>query len=242
MVGGGISAMLCDEFCLLHIWLQDTKCSAFNISTPETPSNPFPEHMLEQTKFEPVTLSSIARRVTLRAATLKDMPLVEDLIRHAAIHGEGFALDEFQGGFFNRKFLCRSHTLVAIQPIVMSPTCDPAIQREHIIGAALFGPTTLCRSVSTQTMGCYFIVHPEFRRQGIGKALLHNVEEFSRSNGFNSLLSDVFVDNTCAIRIASKYDFIYVGSLHKCAVTKTSGLVDSLMYHKYLNAVSFWSK
>ena len=209
---------------------------------PEMPLNPFPENLLEVIKFETVTLSSgIALPVTLRSATLKDMPHVEDLIRQAALNGEGFALDEFQDGFFNRKFLRHSHTLVATQPIVTSSSYDSDNLHERIIGAALFGPTTLCRSASTLAMGCYFIVLPEFRRQGIGKALLHNVEEFSRSNGYDTLLSDVFIDNTLALRIAPKYNFMCVGSLHKCAITKNSGLVDSLMYHKYLNAVSFWS-
>ena len=203
---------------------------------PEPPRTSFPDHLLELTKFEPVTFSSnTTARVTLRPAILKDMPHVEDLIRQAAIHGEGFALDEFENGFFNRKFLRRSHTLVATQPIMTSSPYDPKNSHELLVGAALFGPTILCRSESTPTMGCYLIVHPEFRRQGIGKSLLRAVEQFSLSNGFNALISDVFVDNTAGILMATRADFMCVGSLPKCAVTKNSGLVDTLMYHKYLD-------
>ena len=205
-------------------------------SIPETPVTSFPEHLLELTKFEPVTFSSnTTELVTLRPAILKDMAHVEDLIRQAAIDGEGFALDEFENGFFNRKFLRRSHTLVATQSIMPSSPCGPENPREHLIGAALFGPTRLCRSESTPTVGCYLIVHPGFRRHGIGKSLLRAVEEISRSNGFNALLSDVFVDNTAGILMASRSDFMCIGSLPKCGVTKNSGLVDSLMYYKYLD-------
>ena len=123
-----------------YLWFQNTECNAINESMPKMPLNPFPEHLLEVTKFEPVTLSSNTPRVTLRSATLKDMPHVEDLIRQAALSGEGFALDEFQDGFFNRKFLRRSHTFVATQPIVTSSSYDSDNPHERIIGAALFWP------------------------------------------------------------------------------------------------------
>ena len=172
--------------------------------------------------------------MTLRSATLEDLPEVEALIRHAAIHGEGFALDEFQDGFFNRKFLRASHTLVAVQPTVTSSLGDSDNRNERVRGAALFGPSALCRSMSTPTMGGYLIVHPGFRRQGIGKSLLCAVEDFARSRGFTSLMSDVFVDNTAGHLMTRKSGFICTGSIHQCATTANSGLVGSLMYHKYL--------
>ena len=173
-------------------------------------------------------------RVTLRSATMEDLPEVEALIRRAVIHGEGFALDEFQDGFFNRKFIRASHTLVVVQPIVTSSLGDSDNRNERVLGAALFGPSALCRSVSTPTMGGYLIVHPEFRRQGFGKSLLCAVEDFARSRGFTSLMSDAFVDNITGHLMARKSGFVCTGSIHQCATTANAGLVDSLMYHKYL--------
>ena len=171
----------------------------------------------------------------VRTATLGDLPELEALIRHAAIHGEGFAMDKFQDGFFNRKFLRRYHTLVAIQPIWTSSLSDSDYSHERVLGAALFGPSALCRSVSTPTMGVYLIVHPEFRRQGLGKSLLCAVEDFARSRSFTLLMSDVFVDTITGHLMARKSGLICTGSLHDCATTVNAGPVDSLMYHKYLH-------
>ena len=220
---------------LCNYSLQEVLSDSSDAPSLDGPSVPFPEHLLDPTDFEPVALSSsIEPGVTLRSATLEDLPEVEALIRRAAIHGEGFALDEFQDGFFNRKFLRASHTLVVVQPIVTSSLDDSDNRNERVLGAALFGPSALCRSVSTPTMGGYLIVHPEFRRQGFGKSLLCAVEDFARSRGFTSLMSDAFVDNITGHLMARKSGFICAGSIHQCATTANAGLVDSLMYHKFL--------
>ncbi len=54
-------------------------------------------------------------------------------------------------------------------------------------------------------------VHPDHRRQGVGRALLHNLVVESEQAGFWTLQSSVFPENTASIRLHEEIGFRTVG-------------------------------
>lgn len=54
-------------------------------------------------------------------------------------------------------------------------------------------------------------VAPQHRSKGVGRALLHRVEEWAKAAGFHELASDAELENTHSIRLHSLQGFCEVG-------------------------------
>ena len=146
---------------------------------------------------------------------------MEHLIRQEAEEGTGFAIDEFTGdGFFNRQLLRKSQEIVITERSGGEP-----------IAAAIFGQSAICRTVSPMGGG-YVLVKKEYRRQGIGNALLNFVlEELERQN-YKGFLTDVFPHCGGFLHILLSNGFFVTGSIPKVAYVKGQGLTHSLIVYK----------
>ena len=146
---------------------------------------------------------------------------LEEMIKLEAEEGGAFAMDEFtDDGFFNRQLLRNSQDIV----ITERPGGEP-------VAAAIIGQSGICRMMSPMAGG-YILVKKEYRRKGIGNALLSFVTEEAERQGFKGFLADVFPHCNGYINVLLQNGFFVTGSMPKAAFVKGQGLTHSLIVFK----------
>ena len=191
-----------------------------DVLTPETEIPPwvFTDVVV---KSEKVRIPGYAEPCVIRAGYKKDVYAIETMLRHAADKGNGFALDEFNpDGFFNRKFLRECHNLV-----LCSPDGD-------VLGAALFGPSAICQSITTPVLHFYIVVSKEGKNRGVGMHLLDAVIEFASKNSYLAVFGDAFDMDVRATQFLIRNGFKKTCSLPNCAYVKDVGLAAASLYTK----------
>ena len=157
-------------------------------------------------------------------ATPNDSPLVEEMIRDAALGGQGFAVDEFkEDGTFNRKFIRNSLAVVC-----KNFTGD-------IMAAVLFGSSGLCRTEGDQATG-YIIVAPSVRGRGIGTTLLRYCLERARGLRYGSIVTDVLACNLKALGMVQKEGFLVTATLPNSALVRNYGYCDTYVVWRPVQA------
>ena len=165
--------------------------------------------------------------IELKGPVRQELLEVEEMVKQCAKNGDGFNLDEFCpiNGNFLHKFI--------IDPKV-------AIATDHhgsIKGAAICGFSTVPR-VPGAVYSAYFIVKETERRKGIANALLDTVYEICKLDNCDTLLFDVYLNNSVAIAWLKKNGFVVTGSLPHCGYIINNGYTDALLMHKNLSKLS----
>ena len=145
---------------------------------------------------------------------------MEKNIAEAARSGYMIALDEFfENGVWNRKFLKRTYLIGAYN------------SNGDLIGQGMFGPSAICRTESL-VMGCYILVDPKGRYQGLEEVMVENMIEIARNLEFEGILFDVYRTETKFVALLLDLGFKVTGSLPECGYLKDVGYVDSLLLYK----------
>ena len=144
-----------------------------------------------------------------------DTVRVEEMLRQAAMAGDGFAIDEFtEDGTFNRKFFRR---------------CFVAVLKNaqgDILAAVLFGPSSLCRTEGHEVTG-YVIVAPSARRRGLGTAVLKYCLDAAKRLQYRTVLSDVLTSNLKVLGMVQREGFIITATLPNVALVRNTGFVNT---------------
>ncbi len=162
--------------------------------------------------------------VSISSATSEDIHHVEVLIRDAAIHGSGFALDEFMDGYFNRKLLLKSHTLAA------------KTSNGDVIGGAVFGPCALCRSRSSQIIMAHVVIHPHYHGKGVCQILLSTVEEYARETKMLGVFVSCFVTDHPQTLFLMRNGYVCVCSIPKSGFVNGNGVTDCALWYKQFHS------
>ncbi|MBN2612573.1 MAG: GNAT family N-acetyltransferase [Bacteroidales bacterium] len=60
----------------------------------------------------------------------------------------------------------------------------------------------------------WFAVHPKWQQKGISKMLMDFAENFARTNGFHSIMLDIYSNHELAQQICQKNDYNQIGTFH----------------------------
>ena len=172
----------------------------------------------DKMSFDPVTISSLGGKFTLRPGEESDTVFAEELIREASRNGEGFALDEFKpNGQFNRAFFKNCHLAVL---------CDSQMA---IVGIALYGLSMLVRTQIKETSHIYVIIRKANQNQGLGQQLLQEMSKVIRSMGYTKIMTDIYTENHKAMHMLSKANFVVTATIPECGYLKGYGQCNSLI-------------
>ena len=96
------------------------------------------------------------RSVSVQKANKQDVAVVNKMMYDAAQRVQGFAIDEYNvDNMFSRRLLRKVAVIVAKDT------------RDVILAAVIFGPTSFCRSASTNILGAYMIVNQDHHNRAL---------------------------------------------------------------------------
>ncbi len=187
-------------------------------------ADPLPDFALPKREYEPKEVKTKSGLLNLRCVKgPEEILYIESLWKDAAARGEGFGLDEFtEEGYFNRMFFREANILVAENT------------QGEIVGAAVFGPSSLSRMENPLLSTCYVTVDTNRRKQGIGKSLLEYSMDLLKKDGFLGVLSDTYINNYQMLGLLRILNYSFLGSLPMCAYIAGIGPTDSLLVYKDL--------
>ena len=167
------------------------------------------------------------KEIHVKGANKHEIQEVEEMVKLCARYGDGFNLDEFcpKNGHFLHKFIIDPKVLVATD------------HHGSIKGAAICGFSAVPR-VPGAVYAAYFIVKEQERRKGAGSALLNAVYEICKLDNCDTLLFDVYLNNSVAEAWLKKNGFVVTGSLPHCGYVANNGYTDTLLMHKNLSKLS----
>ncbi len=194
------------------------------LPTPINVADPLPDFALPKREYEPKEVKTSAGSLNLRCVKgPEEILYIESLWQDAAKRGEGFGLDEFtEQGYFCRKMFREANILVAENT------------QGEIVGASVFGPSSLSRMETSLLSVLYVTVGINQRKQGIGKSLLEHSMDLLKKDGFKGVLSDTYVNNYQMLGLLRMMDYSFLGSMPKCAYVANHGPTDSLLVYRDL--------
>ena len=184
------------------------------IARPKTPkkySNSFQELKVEH---------SLPHGFTLRTANTSEYKIIYDMLVDAANAGDGFGIDEYPTfALFNSHFL-NSSTLLAV------------VREGDIIGAAVVGPSNLCRGDKPEVASVYIYLLHSFRGKGLGREMSDIIYKTLKDLGWKGILTQVLVTGNYPFQFLEKLGYISVGFLPYSAYVKGLGWTNSAVYYK----------
>jgi L-amino acid N-acyltransferase YncA len=91
-----------------------------------------------------------------------------------------------------------------------------AVSGENVAGFATYG-IFRSRAAYFRTMEHSVYVHPGFRRQGIGRALLRQIEQTASANKVHVLVGGIDAENELSINLHLDEGFKIAGKIHQAA-------------------------
>ena len=156
-------------------------------------------------------------------ATSDDLWVVEDMVRMAAIQGQGFALDEFTPeGHFNRSLLMDHHLLVVKD------------SGGHLVAAIIFGGSGACRGSNPGQAAGYMVVVEDMRGRGLGGVLLGYCMQNAHLLGYTAVLTDIFCTDSVPLGMLLRRGFLVTATLPNCGVVAGRGRTNALLCYKTL--------
>jgi L-amino acid N-acyltransferase YncA len=160
--------------------------------------------------------------VEIRVATDEDWPSIYPFYSQIMAEGRTYAFPERQ-------------TLDEARPWWMEPPPGRtvvAVDQGRIVGSAKMGPNRPGRGSHTGTAS--FLVDPECRSKGVGRALGGYVIDWSRSAGFHAIQFNAVVEvNAAAVRLWKSLGFEVIGTVPEAFDHPDAGLVGlHVMYRR----------
>lgn len=103
---------------------------------------------------------------------------------------------------------------------------------ERIVGHLSIRPREEDRLEHIGNLG--YLVHPEYRRLGIGTLLIKKSIELAPDKGFEILVAEVSHDNEASISILKKFGFEKFGKLETALKVEENDYRDIIMFSKYI--------
>ncbi len=102
-----------------------------------------------------------------------------------------------------------------------------------IIGSYVLKPNHV--DLGSHVANGSYMVHPNFRGEGIGKLMCAHSIEMAREKGYQSIQFNIVVSsNTGAVKLWQKFGFEIIGTTPKGFRHKKLGLIDTYIMHKTL--------
>ena len=162
--------------------------------------------------------------MSIRAATPEDWPGIWPFFRETVLAGETYAYPE---------------DLTSDQAAALWMEQPPAATVVHeeggrILGSAKMGPNRPARGSHVGTAS--FMVAPEARGRGVGRALAAYAVQWHRDHGFRGIQFNAVVEtNTAAVRLWQDLGFSIVGTVPEAFLSKEHGYVG--LHVMYLDLV-----
>ncbi len=162
--------------------------------------------------------------MSIRAATPEDWPGIWPFFRETVLAGETYAYPE---------------DLTSDQAAALWMEQPPAATVVHeedgrILGSAKMGPNRPARGSHIGTAS--FMVAPEARGRGVGRALAAYAVQWHRDHGFRGIQFNAVVEtNTAAVRLWQDLGFSIVGTVPEAFLSKEHGYVG--LHVMYLDLV-----
>ncbi len=162
--------------------------------------------------------------ITFRAARLEDFEEIYDIFCHVLEEGKTY-----------------SYTLEEMTPErslaywISAPGthCIVADAGGKVAGVAAIRPNRTGRA--GHVANASFIVHPQFRRKGIARALGKHALETAKKLGYKAMQFNFVVSiNDVAVKLWQSLGFSVVGTLPKGFRHASKGLVDVYVMHRFL--------
>lgn len=162
-------------------------------------------------------------KITLTRATEADFPEIWPILSHVAQHEDshGYAQDlSYEAGLDDWFRVPKQVTYIAR------------------IGAVCVGTYVLrpnFKKRGGQIVNGSYMVHPEHRGKGVGRAMgLHSFEA-AKSLGYEAMQYNCVVStNTGAVRLWLSLGFKVIGTVPRAYQHRTKGLVDAYIMHRFL--------
>jgi L-amino acid N-acyltransferase YncA len=160
----------------------------------------------------------------LRAARLEDFEEIYDIFRHVLTEGKTY-----------------SYTLAEMTPErslaywISAPGthCIVADVNGKVAGVAAVRPNRTGRA--GHVANASFMVHPDFRKLGIARALGERALKDAKKEGYKAMQYNFVVSiNDVAVKLWKSLGFSVVGTLPKGFQHATKGLVDVYVMHRVL--------
>lgn len=156
----------------------------------------------------------------IRAATDDDWADIWPLLRDAVAAGETYALAEDLTIGTGRALWTADRVVVAV---------DGA----QLLGTARYGPNRPGRGAHVGTAS--FLVAPDARGRGVGRALGEHVLQRLREDGYRAVQFNAVVEtNTVAVRLWQSLGFAVVGTVPGAFDSRAHGLVGLHVMHRVL--------
>jgi GNAT superfamily N-acetyltransferase len=160
--------------------------------------------------------------VEIRVATDEDWPSIYPFYSQIMAEGRTYAFPERQ-------------TLDEARPWWMEPPPGRtvvAVDQGRIVGSAKMGPNRPGRGSHIGTAS--FLVDPECRSKGVGRALGEYVIDWGRSAGFHAIQFNAVVEvNAAAVRLWKSLGFEVIGTVPEAFDHPDAGLVGlHVMYRR----------
>lgn len=150
----------------------------------------------------------------IRRAAAEDWPRIHPFFAAIVEEGETYA---FPPGL----------SLEQAQPWWMEAppaTTVVAVEGDEVLGSAKAGPNRPGRGAHVATAS--FMVAPEHRGRGVGRALAEHVLSWARAEGYRSMQFNAVVEtNTGAVRLWQELGFQVVGTVPEAFDSRQHGLV-----------------
>jgi L-amino acid N-acyltransferase YncA len=161
--------------------------------------------------------------VQIRDATAEDWPAIYPFFAAIVAAGETYAFpegltrDQAEPWWMERP---PARTVVAVD------------EDGVVLGSAKTGPNRPGRGAHVATAS--FMVDPERRGEGVGRALGEHVLEWTRRNGYHSIQFNAVVEtNTAAVKLWKALNFQVIGTVPEAFAHPARGLVGlHVMYQK----------
>ena len=162
--------------------------------------------------------------MSIRAATPEDWPGIWPFFRETVLAGETYAYPEDLTSD-------QAAALWMEQP----PAATVVLEEDgRILGSAKMGPNRPARGSHVGTAS--FMVAPEARGRGVGRALATYAVQWHRDHGFRGIQFNAVVEtNTAAVRLWQDLGFSIVGTVPEAFLSKEHGYVG--LHVMYLDLV-----
>jgi len=161
--------------------------------------------------------------VTVRTATPQDWPQIAPVFAAVVADGETYAYPEDLTSE-------QARSLWLERP---PGTTVVAVDGDTVLGSAKTGPNRPGRGAHVATAS--FMVGPQARGRGVGRALVEHVLELARARGYRSMQFNAVVEtNTAAVRLWRSVGFEVVGTVPEAFDSRRHGLVGLHVMHRRL--------